>query len=79
MKKTLILFLAFGLIIASCGPSKKLMVSESNVDKLQKDQANTLLQLNDCNAQVKSLKADKLALQNENDSVRNNFKDLSDE
>ena len=55
------------------------MVSESNVDKLQKDQANTLIQLNDCNAQVKTLKAEKTALQNENDSVKNEFKDLSDE
>ncbi len=55
------------------------MVSESNVDKLQKDQANTLIQLNDCNAQVKTLKAEKTALQNENDSVKNDFKDLSDE
>ncbi len=83
MKKT-IHFLAFlslilALLFTSCGPSKKLMVSEAKVDKLQKDSANTHSQLNDCNALVKNLNEDKASLQREYDLVLNDLKVLTTE
>jgi len=53
------------------------MASEAKFDKLQKDNANTLSQLNECNAQVKNLKEEKASLQNENASVQNDLKALS--
>lgn len=65
------------LIITSCGPSKKLLESQAQVDKLQKENARTTSQLNDCNMQVKSLNAEKTTLQNEYASVQNDLKALS--
>jgi len=81
MKKT-VYFLAFlslilGLLFTSCGPSKKLMVSQTKINKLQKDSANTHSQLNECNAQVKNLKEENASMQNENASVQNYLKDLT--
>jgi len=55
------------------------MASEAKVDKLQKENANALSQLNDCNVQVKNLKEEKVSLQNENASVQNDLKALSAE
>jgi len=66
MKKTFhflgLLTLMISLSLTSCGPSKKLVLSEARVDKLQKDNAdkqsqldNTQSQLNDCNSKVKNL------------------------
>ncbi|MCX6320536.1 MAG: OmpA family protein [Bacteroidia bacterium] len=83
MKKSLH-FLAFlslilSLLFTSCGPSKKLMVSEAKVDKLQKDNANALNQLNVCNAQVQNLNEEKASLQNEYASIQKDLKDLSNE
>jgi chemotaxis protein MotB len=95
MKRS-VFFLAFtaiiiSLSITSCGPSKKLLSSRVKVENLQKDSINTHLQLNDCNAMVKNLNADKLSLlfdknslendktslQNKNESVSNDLKSLS--
>lgn len=73
------LSLILSLLFSSCGPSKKLMVSEAKVDKLQKDSANTHRQLNDCNAQVKNLNKEKSSLQNENAAVQNDLNALSTE
>ncbi|MEI8225161.1 MAG: OmpA family protein [Bacteroidota bacterium] len=83
MKKSLH-FLAFlslilGLLFTSCGPSKKLMVSEAKVDELQKDNANTHNKLNVCNAQVQNLNEEKVSLQNEYASIQKDLKDLSNE
>lgn len=83
MKKTFH-FLAFlslilSLLFTSCVSSKKFTASEAKVDKLQKDNANTLSQLNECNAQVKNLKEEKASLQNENALVQNDLKALSTE
>jgi len=55
------------------------MASEAKVDKLQKDNAKSLNQLNDCNVQVKNLKDEKASLQNQNASVENDLKVLSTE
>jgi chemotaxis protein MotB len=55
------------------------MASEAKVDKLQKDNANTLGLLNDCNTQVKILTDDKTSLKNENALVQNSLKALSTE
>ena len=83
--------LAFSAILlslsfSSCGPGKKLLMSEARVDKLQKDNANTQNQLdktqgqlNDCNLQVKNLRQETSSLQNENASVQNDLKVLSSE
>jgi chemotaxis protein MotB len=83
MKKTFH-FLAFlslilSLLFTSCVSNKKFTASEAKVDKLQKDNANTLSQLNECNAQVKNLKEEKASLQNENALVQNDLKALSTE
>jgi chemotaxis protein MotB len=83
MKKT-IHFIAFlslilALLFMSCGPSKKLMVSDAKVDKLQKDSANTHSRLNECNALVKNLNDDKTSLQREYDLVLNDLKVLTAE
>jgi chemotaxis protein MotB len=59
--------------------NKKFMASEARVDKLQKDNANTLGLLNDCNTQVKILTDDKTSLKNENALVQNSLKALSTE
>jgi chemotaxis protein MotB len=83
MKKTFhflaFLSLVFGLIFTSCVSNKKFMASEAKVDKLQKDNANTLGLLNDCNTQVKILTDDKTSLKNENALVQNSLKALSTE
>jgi len=81
MKKTFcfitFLSLIIGLLFSSCGPSKKLLVSQAKVEKLQKDSTNTHSQLNDCNAQVKNLLEQKVTLQNEYAFVQADLKDLS--
>lgn len=90
MKKTLYLLGFLSLILAlsltSCGPSKKLVLSQARVDKLQKDNAekqsqldNTQNQLIDCNLQVRNLKQETSSLQDENASVLNDLKTLSKE
>lgn len=80
------LSLILTLSLTSCGPSKKLVLSEARVDKLQKDNAdkqsqldNTQSQLNECNVQVKNLKQETSSLQNENTSVLNDLRTLSKE
>lgn len=97
MKKS-VYFLAFltlilSLSLTSCGPGKKLVSSRAKVTQLQKDSINTHNQLNDCNALVKNLKDDKLALtfdknslendktslQNKNESVEKDLKNLSNQ
>jgi len=83
MKKAFHFLAFFSLILSlsflSCVSSKKFMASEAKVDKLQKENANALSQLNDCNVQVKNLKEEKVSLQNENASVQNDLKALSAE
>ncbi len=90
MKKTFhflgLLTLIISLSLMSCGPSKKLVLSEARVDKLQKDNAdkqsqldNTQSQLNDCNSKVKNLNQSTTSLQNENASVLNDLRALSAE
>jgi len=73
------LSLILSVIFTSCGPSKKLMDSEAKVDKLQKDNAHTLILLNECNTQVKKLNDEKGSLQNENALVQSDLKALSTE
>ena len=83
MKKSLH-FLAFlslilSLLFTSCGPSKKLMVSEAKADKLQKDNANALNQLNVCNAQIQDLNKEIASLQGEYSTIQKDLKALSNE
>jgi chemotaxis protein MotB len=83
MKKTFyylsFLCLILALLFSSCGPSKKLRASQAKVNKLQLDYAQTLSQMNECNAQVKILNKEKDSLQNENDLAQNDLKNLSSE
>ena len=83
MKKTIhylaFLSIIFSLVLASCVSSKKFKASEANVDKLQKENAKALGQLTDCNTQVKSLKDERISLQNENAMVQNDLKVLTTE
>ncbi len=73
------LFLMVSMLFTSCVSSKKFAASEARVDQLQKDNASSLRQLNDCNLQVKNLKDEKSALQNDNASVQNDLKVLTTE
>ena len=81
MKKTIqflaCLSLILSLMLSSCISSKKFTASEAKVDKLQKENANTLAQLNECNMQVKTLKEETTTLQNANASVINDLKVLA--
>jgi len=67
------------LTFTSCGPSKKLLVSQAKIDKLQKENATTNSKLNDCNNQVASLNKEKDALKNENASTQNDLKILNNQ
>lgn len=71
--------MSISILVASCGPSKELLDSRSKVDKLQKGNANTLNQLNDCNAQVKNLADEKASLQNANGLAQKDLMALSSE
>jgi chemotaxis protein MotB len=75
MKKSIyflaIITIILGLLFTSCGPSKKLLLSQARADQLQKDKDKTLSQLNDCNAKVKNLNEEKMSLQNEKTSLQN--------
>ncbi|MCF8371552.1 MAG: OmpA family protein [Bacteroidales bacterium] len=95
MKKTLHFFtflsLILGLLFMSCGPSKKLLVSEGKVNELQKDSANLHDQLIECEGllttrnkekasllnEKASLESETASLQNKNAAVTNDLNDLS--
>jgi chemotaxis protein MotB len=83
MKKTFqslaFLSLILSLAFTSCVSSKKFTASKARIDKLQKDSAKSLDQLNECNAQVLKLNKEKATLQNENDLVKTDLADLSTE
>jgi chemotaxis protein MotB len=81
MKKAIILLslpvLVLTLSFSSCVSNKKYLACQASVDKLQKDNANTQGQLNECITREKNLKAEKAALQNANAAVENDLKALS--
>jgi chemotaxis protein MotB len=81
MKRTnyLLIFstIMLGILLSSCGPSKKLVASRAWVDQLQKDSSDTHTQLSSCMGLVENLRAEKSTLQNENASVLNDLKSLS--
>jgi len=79
--KNLILLssLIFGILISSCGPSKRTMAYDARIDKLLKDNEATVKQLDDCNAQVKNLKEGNAAMQISYSAVANDLKDLTAE
>jgi chemotaxis protein MotB len=55
------------------------MVSEAKADKLQKDNANALNQLNVCNAQIQDLNKEIASLQGEYSTIQKDLKALSNE
>lgn len=73
----LLLSLVIGLVFTSCVSNKKFAASEARADKLQYENNNTLGKLNDCNAQVNSLKGENAILQDEIASVQNDLSNLS--
>ena len=75
---TLLSFM-FSVLLTSCVSNKKFRTSEAQVDKLKKDNAYSLSQLNDCNSQTKKLKEEKSSLQSENALSQNDLKALSAE
>ncbi|MHC1776518.1 MAG: flagellar motor protein MotB [Lentimicrobium sp.] len=60
-----LLTLGVGLLFTSCGPGKKLQVSQARVNELQKDSINTHDRLMECNALVKNLQDDKALVEND--------------
>ncbi len=74
-----LLSLILSLLISSCEPSRQVVTTDPRVAKLQKDNADALNQLNECNAKVKSLNDEKTALQNQYDLIQNDLKDLTSE
>ncbi len=75
----IILCFTSGLMLSSCGPGKKLLVSQARIQKLQKDSANTHDQLNASIQLVQSLTNEKTTLQNENAKSQADLKSLSSE
>jgi len=64
-----LLFLTISLLFVSCGPGKKLLVSQARVDELQQDSANTQTQLTECYSKVEKLQLETASLKNENNSL----------
>jgi chemotaxis protein MotB len=83
MKKTFHYLLAtsifIGLAFSSCGPSKKLVDSRANVNKLQKENTAMNKKLIDCSSEVSVLQDERTALQNENLIAEEDYKTLSAE
>ena len=63
MKKYLIIPFSLAIIISSCVSKRKFQKEQARVNILQNDSVGTHKVLNDCNAQVASLKNDKSGLQ----------------
>jgi len=64
------------MFFTSCVSSKKFTASQSNVVRLQKENASTQSQLNDCNAKAKNLNEANTTLQGENNLAQNDLKAL---
>jgi chemotaxis protein MotB len=73
------LLLVFVMIFASCGPSKKLLSSQSKVAKLQRDSTNAQSQLADCNEKLKNVFQSKASLQDEYSSLQNKYTSVQNE
>ena len=71
--------LTAGLLFTSCGPNKKIVASDAKYDKLQRENTNTLSQLDECNLKVKNLYQDMANMQLASDSVQNDLKILTAE
>jgi chemotaxis protein MotB len=83
MKKTLYIFLSLslflGFILMSCGPSKRLLVSEAKNEALQKDHAGTIKMLDECNLHTDKLNGERQLLLLENAGYKDDLKFLSQE
>lgn len=65
--------------VISCGPSEALIISQSQVERLQKDSTDTHNQLLECDALSTRLKGDNSSLKNENSTTQNDLKVLESE
>jgi len=74
-----LLFVILALSFTSCVSTKKYRASVAWVEQLQRDSLAALHQLNDCNTNLNSIKADKASLQNRNSSLSNKNTSLESE
>lgn len=62
-----------GLLFTSCVSNKKFTDSETRANQLQRENANNLTHLNDCNNQVIKMKQDSVAMQRENEILQKEY------
>ncbi|MEL7589335.1 MAG: OmpA family protein [Prolixibacteraceae bacterium] len=74
-----LLLLIISLLFISCGPGKKLLVSQARVNELQQDSANTQTQLTECYSKVEKLQSETASLKDENSSIQTELNSLSTE
>jgi chemotaxis protein MotB len=70
------LALIAGLLFTSCVSNKKFTASETRANKLQKENANNLSQLNDCNNQITAMKDDKATMQRNNEILQTEYSEI---
>jgi chemotaxis protein MotB len=73
------LFLIGGLLFTSCVSGKKFTASEARANRLQKESATYLSQLNECNLQGLKLKNDNTVLKNETDAVLKDYSQVKND
>jgi len=71
--------LIIGLVFTSCVSSKKFSASEARADKLQKENAATLNQLNESKLQGMKLKEEKASIQKEKDAVQKEYASIQND
>lgn len=75
---TFLVFIA-GLLFTSCVSNKKFTASESSVDKLKKENANTQSQLNESKMAGMKLKEEMASLQKEKDTFQKEYNSLQND
>ena len=83
MKKSIRYFtflaLIAGVLFTSCVSNKKFTASENRANKLQKENADNLSHLNDCNNQVTKMNDDKASLQKQNDAALKEYASMQND
>lgn len=79
MRNFTFLALIAGLLFTSCVSNKKFTASEAQVDKLQKENATALSQLNESKMQIMKLKDEKANLQKEKDTFQKEYNSIQND